>query len=44
MSLKESSGTHAPSYEAVQRWVNAIKNGWEETDDDSQWSPNIGNG
>jgi hypothetical protein len=30
--LKESLGTHAPSYETV-RWVNSIKNGREETDD-----------
>jgi len=35
MSMRESLGTHTPSYEAVCRWVNAIKNGWEETDDDS---------
>jgi hypothetical protein len=31
--LKEGLGTHAPSYEAVHQWVNAIKNGLKETDD-----------
>ena len=36
MSLRESLGTYTPSYEAVRRWVNTIKNGWEETDDDSR--------
>jgi len=30
---KESLGTHTPSYETVHQWVNAIKNGQEETDD-----------
>jgi hypothetical protein len=35
MSLRESLGTHTPSYEAVHQWVKAIKNGWEEKDDDS---------
>jgi transposase len=29
---KESLGTHAVSYETVHQWVNAIKNGQEETD------------
>ena len=33
--LKESLGTHAPSYETVHQWVNAIKNGQEKTDDAS---------
>jgi hypothetical protein len=32
-SLKEGSGTHAPSYETVCRWVNFIKNGRKQTDD-----------
>jgi transposase len=36
MSMKESLGTHTPSYEAVRQWVNAIKNGWVQTDDDSR--------
>jgi hypothetical protein len=31
--LKEGLGTHAPSYDAVCQWVNAIKNGQKETDD-----------
>jgi len=35
MSLRECLGTYTPSYQAVHRWMNAIKNGWEETDDDS---------
>jgi hypothetical protein len=30
-SLKESWGIYASSYEIVHRWVNAIKNDWEET-------------
>ena len=30
---KESLGPHAPSYETVHNWVNAIKNCQEETDD-----------
>jgi hypothetical protein len=32
-SLKEGLETHTPSYEAVRRWINSIKNGWEQTDD-----------
>ena len=36
MSLRESLGIYTPSHEAVRQWVNAIKNGWEETDDDSR--------
>jgi hypothetical protein len=32
-SLKEGVRTRAPSYETVCQWVNAIKNGGEETDD-----------
>ena len=32
-SLKEGLGIRASSRETVCRWVNAIKNGQEETDD-----------
>jgi transposase len=35
-SLKEGLGTHAASYETVCRWVNFIKNVWEQTDDASR--------
>jgi hypothetical protein len=28
--LKEDLGKHAPLYEAVRQWVNAIKNGQKE--------------
>ena len=34
-SLKEGLGTHVPSYETLSQWVNAIKNGQEDTDDHS---------
>jgi len=34
--LKESLGSHVSSYETVPRWVSAIKNGREETDDASR--------
>ena len=30
-SLMEGSGTHAPSYETVRRWVNSFKNGGKGT-------------
>ena len=33
MQLKEGLGTYVSSYETVCLWVNAIKNGWEDTDD-----------
>jgi hypothetical protein len=36
-SLKESLGGHAPSYDTVQWWVNAIKNDWEETVKPQHW-------
>jgi hypothetical protein len=39
MSLRESLGTHTPSYEAVRRLLNAIKNAWEETDDSRSAAP-----
>ena len=29
--LKEGLGTHSASYETVQKWVNTMKKGWEET-------------
>jgi len=32
-SWKEGLGTHARYHETVCRWVGAIQNGWEETDD-----------
>jgi hypothetical protein len=41
--LKKGIGTRDPSYEIVRLWVNAIKNGREETDNASRSRiPNIG--
>ena len=44
ISLKECLGTHVPSHETFSQYVNAIKNGQEETDDPLQRSFNISNG
>ena len=33
LQVIEGLGTHAPSYETVHRWVNAIRNEQEETVD-----------
>ena len=33
MWLAEGLGTRVPSRETDRQWANAIKNGWEETDD-----------
>jgi len=41
-SLKEGLGTRASSCETACRWVNAIKNGREETDDVTRsWAPTV---